>query len=119
MWIAGTKWDKLWRIIILPAGYPLFALCKPLHFLLLASRQSTGHYKSYFYLLNLRMEKFIRIFKSHEEQEQYYKQFMLRSSVIERFRKLYLMQQMTRLLHPIDDHSRKIQIRNGHSELKS
>jgi len=62
------------------------------------------------------MEKSIRIFKSHEEQEQYYKQLMLQSSIIERFRKLYQMQQMTRLLHPVVDHSRKIEIRNGYPQ---
>ncbi|HYM93619.1 MAG TPA: hypothetical protein VET23_05725 [Chitinophagaceae bacterium] len=62
------------------------------------------------------MNKSVRIFKSFEEQEQYYKKQMLQSSIAERFRKLYQMQQMTRLLHPITDNSRKIQIRNGRSE---
>ena len=64
-----------------------------------------------FYLLNLDMNRSIRIFKSLEEQEQYYRNVMLQSTATERFRKLYIMQQMTRLLHPVNDHSRKIQIR--------
>ena len=62
------------------------------------------------------MSKSVRIFKSFEEQEEYYKKLMLHSSIADRFRKLYQMQQMTRLLHPTTDNSRKIQIRNGHSE---
>jgi hypothetical protein len=57
------------------------------------------------------MKKVIRIFKSMQEQEEYHQQIMLESTVAERFRKLYQMQQMTRLLHPIADTSRKIQIR--------
>jgi len=57
------------------------------------------------------MKKFVRLFKLLEEQEQFHKELMLASSVAERFRKLYEMQQMTKLLHPASDHSRKIQIR--------
>ena len=57
------------------------------------------------------MNKSVRIFKSLEEQEQYHKKLMLKSTVAERFRKLYQMQQITKLLHPAADHSRKIQIR--------
>ena len=56
------------------------------------------------------MNKAIRIFKSLEEQEQYHKELMLASTITERFRKLYQMQQMTKLLHPGADNSRKIQI---------
>ncbi len=58
----------------------------------------------------------MHIFKSFGEQEQYYKTLMLQSSIAERFRKLYQMQQMTKLLHPITDNSRKIQIINGHPQ---
>lgn len=57
------------------------------------------------------MSKSVRIFRSFEEQEQYHKDIMLQTTVVERFRKLYQMQQMTKLLHPIKDTSRKIQIR--------
>jgi hypothetical protein len=61
--------------------------------------------------LNLNVNKVVRIFKSMEEQEQYHKQLLLRSTIAERFRKLYQMQQLTKLLHPATDHSRKILIR--------
>ena len=61
------------------------------------------------------MNKSVRIFKSLEEQEQYHKELMLASTVVERFRKLYQMQQMTQLLHPVTDNSRKIQIRKWES----
>ena len=57
------------------------------------------------------MQKQIRIFKSLEEQEQYHKMIMSRSSIEERFRRLNQMQQMNKLLHPVSDKSRKIQIR--------
>ena len=57
------------------------------------------------------MNKAVRIFKSMEEQEQYHRQLMIQSTIAERFRKLYQMQQLTKLLHPVIDHSRKIQIR--------
>ena len=56
------------------------------------------------------MNKSVRIFESLEEQEQYHKELMLSSTIAERFRKLYQMQQMTKLLHPVTDNSRKIQI---------
>jgi hypothetical protein len=57
------------------------------------------------------MNKSVRIFKSLEEQEQFHKDLMLQTSVADRFRKLYQMQQITKLLHPVTDKSRKIQIR--------
>jgi subtilase family serine protease len=57
------------------------------------------------------MKNSVRIFNSMEEQEQFHKQLMLQSTVAERFRKLYQMQQITKLFHPATDHSRKIQIR--------
>jgi hypothetical protein len=57
------------------------------------------------------MDKQVRIFKSMEEQEQYHKKIMSQSTIEERFRKLNQMQQMDKLLHPVADKSRKIQIR--------
>ncbi len=57
------------------------------------------------------MDKKLRIFKSFEEQEQYHKELMSQSTIAQRFRKLFQMQQMNRLLHPVKDRSRKIQIR--------
>lgn len=57
------------------------------------------------------MSRTVRIFKSFEEQEQYQKNLMLHSTVTMRFRKLYQMQQFARLLRPIADKTRKIQIR--------
>jgi len=57
------------------------------------------------------MDKKLRIFKSFEEQEQYHKDLMNQSTIAERFRKLYQMQQMNQMLHPQTDKSRKIQIR--------
>jgi len=57
------------------------------------------------------MSKSVRIFRSLEEQEQYHKDLMLQTNVIERFKKLYQMQGMTKLLRPATDNVRKIQIR--------
>jgi hypothetical protein len=57
------------------------------------------------------MKKSIHIFKSSEEQEQFHKDLMLQTTVAERFRKLYQMQQMTKTFHPVTDKSRKILIR--------
>jgi hypothetical protein len=54
------------------------------------------------------MDKQVRIFKSFEEQEQYHKELMSQSNIIERFRNLFQMQQMNRMLHPISDATRKI-----------
>jgi hypothetical protein len=46
-----------------------------------------------------------------EAQEQYHRELMLQTTVMQRFRKLYQMQQMTKLLRPATDTTRKIQIR--------
>ena len=62
------------------------------------------------------MSKTIRIFKSFEEQEQYNLEMMAKTTPEERFRKLYRMQQLTKMFHPVTDKSRKIIIRNGYSE---
>jgi len=59
------------------------------------------------------MDKKLRIFKSFEEQEQYHKELMGQSTIAKRFRKLFQMQQMNRMLHPVTDKSRKIQIRKS------
>jgi len=63
------------------------------------------------------MDKKVRIFKSFEEQEQYHKDLMSHSTVIGRFRKLYQMQQINKMLHPVADRSRKIQIRKWKENL--
>lgn len=57
------------------------------------------------------MNKSIRVFKSLEEQEAYHLELMRKSTIEERFRKLYLMQKMTRLLHPEKKSERKIIVR--------
>jgi hypothetical protein len=63
------------------------------------------------------MEKKIKIFKSFEEQEKHHLQLLLESTVADRFRSLYKMQQWTKLFHPATDNTRKIIIhKNGHSE---
>jgi hypothetical protein len=41
---------------------------------------------------------------------------MAKTTPEERFRKLYKMQQLTNMFHPVTDKSRKIIIRNGYSE---
>jgi hypothetical protein len=64
------------------------------------------------------MKRTIRIFKSMEEQEKFHKQVMLESTVAERFQKLYQMQQTTKLLHPVANTPRKIQIRKWTSYLE-
>lgn len=56
------------------------------------------------------MERKIRVFKNFEEQEQYHLEQMRRSTVHERLRQLYAMQQMTQLLHPNTDRTRKLVI---------
>lgn len=61
--------------------------------------------------LNLIMSRSVRIFRSMKEQEQYHQQLMKQSTVLDRFRRLLLMQQMNRLLHPPADTTRKISIR--------
>lgn len=60
------------------------------------------------------MERKIRVFKNFEEQEAFHRQQMKKTSTKERFRRLYQMQQITRLFHPAFDQTRKIIIRNGH-----
>jgi hypothetical protein len=57
------------------------------------------------------MARSIKIFKSLEEQEEYHLDLMRQSSVLERFRRLYAMQQMSALLHPPKVYTRKIIIR--------
>lgn len=52
------------------------------------------------------MSKFIRIFKSFGEQEQYHKDLMRQSTVEMRFRKLKQMQEFQRLLLPDGDRPR-------------
>jgi hypothetical protein len=61
------------------------------------------------------MGKSIKIFKSFEEQEMYSLEMMAKTTPEERFRKLYRMQQLTKMFHPVTDKSRKIIIRNGYS----
>ncbi len=56
------------------------------------------------------MNKSLHIFRSFEEQEQFHTELMSNSNIMERFRKLYEMQQMTRLLHPIKNSPREIKI---------
>ena len=62
------------------------------------------------------MARSIHIFKSFEEQEEFHKEQMRNSTVEERFAALYRMQQMTKLLHPEKDTTRKITIRKGYLE---
>jgi hypothetical protein len=82
------------------------------HLFFLRTRTRMEAYWLYrYYFLNLSVNKTVRIFKSMEEQEQYHQQIMLQSTIAERFRKLCQMQQLTKLLHPATDHSRKILIR--------
>jgi hypothetical protein len=57
------------------------------------------------------MAKSIRIFKSFEEQDKYRKESMFHSSAKERFQQLYIMQQLTGLLHPNSGNLRKITVR--------
>jgi hypothetical protein len=57
------------------------------------------------------MERSIKIFKSLEEQERFNEQQMISTSAFQRFRKLYQMQEFTRLLRPSSDKTRKITIR--------
>ncbi len=62
------------------------------------------------------MGKSIKIFKSFEEQEEYHKELISKTTPEERFRKLYQMQQLNKKFHPVIDKSRKIIILNGHSK---
>lgn len=63
------------------------------------------------------MNRFIRIFKSLEEQEQVHLEKMRQSTVVERFCSLYQMQPITKLLHPSSDTSRKIIIRKWDKDI--
>jgi hypothetical protein len=56
-------------------------------------------------------EKKIVKFNNLKEQEEYHFKQMIESSVKDRFRKLYLMQQMNQLFHPAVNPERKILIR--------
>ena len=62
------------------------------------------------------MERKIKIFKSFEEQEAYNLDQMRNSTPMERFRRLYMMQQISRRLHPVIDTTRQIIIRNGRTQ---
>ena len=57
------------------------------------------------------MDKQVRIFKSFEEQEKFHKKVMSQTTVAERFKNLFQMQLINKMLHPVTDKSRKIQIR--------
>ena len=64
------------------------------------------------------MAKSIKIFKSFEEQEAYHLQQMIESTIADRFKSLYKMQQWTKRFHPALQSSRKIIIhKNGHLTL--
>ncbi len=61
------------------------------------------------------MKRQIKIFKSFEEQEEYKIDKMRKTTVLERFKLLYAMQQMTKKLHPSLDKKKRIIIStNGH-----
>ena len=62
------------------------------------------------------MERKIRIFKSFEEQEAFELKEMQTTTPLERFQRLYKMQQLSRLFHPVADMSRKIIIRHGRTQ---
>jgi hypothetical protein len=63
------------------------------------------------------MKREIKIFKTFEEQELYYKQLMLKSTPLQRLKRLLQMQQMHWLMHPPKDKMRKITIRsNGYTQ---
>ncbi len=62
------------------------------------------------------MERSIKIFKSFEEQEEYYHAKMLQTTPLERFKNLFAMQRQTLLFHPPVNKVRRIIIhKNGHS----
>ena len=63
------------------------------------------------------MEKRIQIFKSFEEQEQYYTNKMLKTTPLDRFRNLLRMQKINLLMHPPSENTRRIIIqKNGYSK---
>jgi hypothetical protein len=60
------------------------------------------------------MAKSIKIFKSFEDQEMYQLEEMRNTTPLERFKRLFHMQQLTKLFHPTTNTSRRIIIqRNG------
>ena len=63
------------------------------------------------------MEKRIQIFKSFDEQDEYYVNKMLNSTPMERFMNLFRMQKINSLLHPPTNNTRRIIIqKDGHSK---
>lgn len=65
------------------------------------------------------MEKSIRIFKSFKERDKFHLDQMRNSTIENRFKKLYMMQEITKLLHPPKNLERKITICNGLDEIKN
>jgi hypothetical protein len=57
------------------------------------------------------MERSIKIFRSFDEQEQYNLEQARSTTPLQRFQKLYEMQEFTRRFHPSNDKTRKIVIR--------
>jgi hypothetical protein len=61
------------------------------------------------------MKREIKIFKSFEEQEEYHLEVMRLTTPLQRLQSLFDMQQLTRLLHPAADNSKRIIIhKNGY-----
>lgn len=64
------------------------------------------------------VEKSIRIFKSFKERDKFHLEQMRNSTIENRFRKLYMIPEITKLLHPPKNSERKITICNGLDEIK-
>ncbi len=64
------------------------------------------------------MDKSIRILKSFKEHDKFQLEQMRNSTIENRFRKLYMMQEITKLLHPPKSSERKIIICNELDEIK-
>lgn len=63
------------------------------------------------------MEKRVKIFKSFEEQEQYYFDLMIKTTPSQRFQHLFRMQQLTNLFHASTKKARRIIIqKDGHTQ---
>jgi hypothetical protein len=63
------------------------------------------------------MKREIKIFKSLEEQELYHLELMRRTTPLERFIRLFQMQQLSRQFHPIENKVRFIIIhKHGHTK---
>lgn len=63
------------------------------------------------------MKKEIKIFKSFEEQEQFYTDKMRKTTALQRFQNLFRMQQLTHLFHPPTNKARKIIIqKDGYTQ---